>query len=131
MRTQRLGWFLASVGLLCAAPAIAQAPPPPPTTAVLVNLTIKPDADRGQFAKIMPEEVRATLKLYLDGKIQQWYARTDGAGVMFILNVTEIATAKALMNDMPLSKGNLANYEYIPLGPLAPLNRLLAPATSK
>lgn len=131
MRTQRIGGFLVSVGLLCAAPAFAQAAPPPPTTAVLVNLTIKPDADRGQFAKAMPEEVRATLKLYLDGKIQQWYARADGAGVMFILNVTEVATAKALMNDMPLSKGNLANYEYVPLGPLTPLNRLLAPATSK
>lgn len=36
---------------------------------------------------------------------------------MFILNVTDTAAAKALMDDMPLSKANLANYEYIALGP--------------
>ena|SRR5262245_55879844 len=131
MRAHRIGGFLVSVGLLCAGPALAQAPPPPPTTAVLVALTIKADADRARFAKTMPEEVRATLQLYLDGKIQQWYARADGGGVMFILNVTEVAAAKALMDDMPLSKSNLANYEYVALGPLTPLNRLLAPDTSK
>jgi hypothetical protein len=33
----------------------------------------------------------------LDGKIQQWYARADGRGVMFILNVTDTTAAKALM----------------------------------
>jgi len=37
----------------------AQPPAPPPTTAVLVNLTIKPDVDRQQVMSIMPEEVRA------------------------------------------------------------------------
>ena len=99
---------------------------PSPTTAVLVNLTTKPDADRTQITKTMPDEVRATVKLYLDGKIQQWYARADGRGVMFILNVTDTAAAKALMDDMPLSKANLANYEYIALGPLTPLRSLLA-----
>jgi hypothetical protein len=35
------------------------------------------------------------------------------------------------MDDMPLSKGNLANYEYIPIGPLTPLRALLAPAGTK
>ena len=43
----------------------------------------------------MPDEVRATLKLYLDGKIQQWYSRSDGRGVIFILNCTTAAEAKA------------------------------------
>ena len=69
----------------------AQPPAPPPTTAVLVNLTIKPDVDRQQVMSIMPEEVRATLKLYLEGKIQQWYSRGDGRGVLFIMNSTSLA----------------------------------------
>lgn len=105
--------------------ASAQPPVPPPTTAVLVNLTVKQDVDRNQITKIMPDEVRATVKLYLDGTIQQWYARSDGRGVMFILNVTDTAAAKALMDNLPLSKANLANYEYIALGPLTPLRYLL------
>jgi hypothetical protein len=88
--------------------------------------------DRAQFTKkTMPDEVRATLKLYLDGRIHQWYARADGRGVMFILNATDTAAAKALMEDMPLSQGNLANYEYIPLGALTPLRALLLPAGTK
>jgi hypothetical protein len=115
-------------GLAVAAPAFAQPPAPAPTTAVLVNLTVKPDVDRAQVMKVMPEEVRATLKLYLDGKIQQWYSRADGRGVIFILNATDTAAAKAVMEELPLSKSNLANYEYTALGPLSPLRAFLAPA---
>jgi hypothetical protein len=131
MRRQRIVGVLVVVGLMCASAVGAQPPVPPPTIAVLVTLTIKPDADRAQLTKTMPDEVRATLKLYLDGRIQQWYARADGRGVLFILNATDTAVAKALMDDMPLSKGNLANYEYIPIGPLTPLRALLAPAGTK
>jgi hypothetical protein len=105
----------------------AQAPSPTPTTAVLVNLTIKPDADRSQVMKVLPDEVRETVKLYLDGRIQQWYSRSDGRGVMFILNASDVAAAKALMDGLPLSKANLANFEFTPLGPLSPLRLLVAP----
>jgi len=107
--------------------AAAQAPTPVPTTAVLVNLTIKPDIDRSQLMKVMPDEVRETVKLYLDGKIQQWYARSDGRGVMFILNATDAASAKATMDQLPLAKANLANFEFTALGPLSPLRLLIAP----
>jgi hypothetical protein len=75
----------------------------------------------------MPDEVRETLKLYLDGKIQQWYSRSDGRGVVFILNCTTAAEAKAITDRLPLSKANLATFEYTPLGPLAPLRMLLQP----
>ena len=27
---------------------------------------------------VIPEEIRAIVKLYLDGKIRQWYSRGDG-----------------------------------------------------
>jgi hypothetical protein len=77
--------------------------------------------------KVMPDEVRATLKLYLDGKIQQWYSRSDGRGVIFILNCTTAAEAKAITDGLPLSKANLATFEYTPLSPLAPLRMLLQP----
>ena len=126
MRKQSLVSVLSLLSALGVTPTSAQPRVPSPTTAVLVNLTTKPDADRTQITKTMPDEVRATVKLYLDGRIQQWYARADGRGVMFILNVTDTAAAKALMDDMPLSKANLANYEYIALGPLTPLRSLLA-----
>jgi len=117
--------------LFAASPALAQTPPPAaPTTAILTTLTVKSDIDRAQLAKVMPAEVRDTVKLYLDGKIQQWYARSDGKGVVFILNCSTVAEAKALTDTLPLSKNKLADFEYMPLGPLTPLRYLLAePAT--
>jgi hypothetical protein len=113
--------------LVASAASFAQAPAPTPTTVVLVNLTIKSDVDRAQVTKTLPEEVRATVKLYLDGKIQQWYGRTDGRGVVFLLNAASVADARATMETLPLSKANLADFEFTPLGPLAPLRVLLAP----
>jgi hypothetical protein len=121
------GVFLA----LAAAPISAQAPSATATNVVLTMLTVKADVDRAQILKVMPDEVRATLKLYLDGKIQQWYARGDGKGVVFILNCITSAEAKAITDTLPLSKGGLAVFEYTPLGPLTPLRMLLAdPAAS-
>ena len=46
--------------------------PSPKTTEVMVILTAKDGVTRQQIMNIMPAEVRATVKLYLDGKIRQW-----------------------------------------------------------
>ena len=116
-----------SFALSLSAPALVngQPPAPSPTTAVLVNLTVKPDVDRAQVMKVLPDEVRATVRLYLDGKIQQWYSRGDGRGVVFIVSATDIAAAKAMMADLPLSRSGLADFEFTALGPLSPLRMLL------
>ncbi len=124
------GLLSCAVTLGIAAPALAQPPAPPRTTAVLVNLTIKPDVDRAQLMKVMPDEVRETVLLYLDGKIQQWYSRGDGRGVVFIVNAPDTAAAKAMIEALPLGKSGLANFEYTALGPLTPLRALLAPPTA-
>jgi hypothetical protein len=50
-----------------------------------------------QVMKIMPAEIRATVPLYLDGKIQQWFTRGDGRGVIFILNCKDVAEARTLI----------------------------------
>jgi hypothetical protein len=107
----------------------AQQPPPTaaPTTQVLATLTVNAGVDRAVIMKVMPDEVRDTVKLYLDGKIQQWYSRSDGRGVVFILNTTSAADAKALMDTLPLAKANLVTFDYMPLAPLGPLRMLLQP----
>jgi hypothetical protein len=119
--------LLVALLVLLASPLSAQPPAPTRVTQVLTTLTVKADIDRAQMMKVMPEEVRETLKLYLDGKIQQWYARGDGRGVIFILNCTTAAEAKAITDVLPLSKANLATFEYTPIGPLSPLRMLLQP----
>ncbi len=120
--------MIACAVVLFAASANAQPPAPTPTTAVLVSLTIKPDADRAQVLKTLPDEVRATVNLYLEGRIQQWFSRSDGRGVIFIVNAPDTDTAKAAIEQLPLAKAGLANFEYTGLGPLSPLRVLLVPA---
>ncbi len=100
-------------------------PPQPKITGVLTILTPKPGVTVEQVMKIMPAEIRATVPLYLDGKIQQWFTRGDGKGVIFLLNCKDVEEARALMESLPLSKENLVDEQFIPVGPLLPLGILL------
>jgi len=100
-------------------------PPQPKITGVLTILTPKPRVTVEQVMKIMPAEIRATVPLYLDGKIQQWFTRGDGKGVIFLLNCKDVAEAQALIKSLPLSNENLVDEQFIPVGPLLPLGMLL------
>ena len=97
----------------------------PKTTGVLVLITAKPGVTQEQVMKVMPAEIRATVRLYLEGTIRQWYSRGDGKGVVFILDRKDVAEAHAVMDALPLSKENLMDHEFIPVGPLMPLGALL------
>ena len=105
--------------------------PTPKTTAVLVIETAKPGVTAQQIMAVIPEEIRATLKLYLDGKIQQWYSRGDGKGALFIVNANTEDEARAIMETLPLAKEHLLDHEYIPVGPLMPLRALMVPAAQQ
>ena len=74
---------------------------------------------------IMPAEARDTLRLMLAGKIDQWFAKTDGSGAVFLLNVTDTAEAHALLEALPLGQAGMMTFELIPVGPLWPLGLLL------
>lgn len=112
------------IAMTLAAPVQTQ-PQAPAVTGVLVLLTAKPGVTWEQIAPVMPGEIRATAKLYLAGKIREWYSRGDGRGVIFLLETKDVAEAHALMDSLPLSKTNLVDHEYIPVGPLMPLRLLL------
>ena len=105
--------------------------PSPKTTEVMVILTARQGVTRQQIMNIMPAEIWATVKLYLDGKIHQWYSRGDGRGVVLFLEVRTVDEAHALMDMLPLSKENLMDHEYIPVGPLLPLGSLIGGAPAQ
>jgi hypothetical protein len=75
---------------------------------------------------IMPFEARDTLRLQLAGKIDQWFAKSDGSGAVFLINVTDPAEAHKLLEDLPLGRAGMMTFELIPMGPLWPLGLLLA-----
>ncbi|WP_426441917.1 muconolactone Delta-isomerase family protein [Bradyrhizobium genosp. P] len=105
------------------------ATPPVPTTRILAIGTINPGVDPAAARAILPTEVRETVKLYLDGKIDQWYSLQGRPGVVFILNVTDTAAAHEILEQLPLGQAHLMSFELIPLGPLNPLRQLLGTST--
>jgi len=98
----------------------------PTTTGVLVILTVKEGVTPAQIMAVMPDEVRQTVQLYLNGRIREWYSRGDGRGAVFLLDTRDVAEAHAIMDALPLGKFQLMDHDYIPLGPLMPLRLLMA-----
>ena len=81
-----------------------------------------------QIAAIFPKEVPATLKLYLEGKIEQLWMRHNQTGPIFLLNTTSIEQADKWMESLPLGEAGLMKFEFIELSPLSPLHALLPKA---
>jgi hypothetical protein len=96
----------------------------PKTTEVIVIETPKQGVTPQQVMAVIPEEIKATVKLYLDGKIRQWYSRGDGKGVVFVVDAKTEDEARAIMETLPLAKEHLIDHQYVPVGPLMPLRAL-------
>ena len=92
----------------------------------MVILTVKAGVAREQVMAVMPAEIRATVQLYLNGRIREWYSRGDGRGVVFLLDARDVAEAQTIMEGLPLAKENFMDHEYIAVGPLLPLRLLMA-----
>jgi muconolactone delta-isomerase len=86
-------------------------------------ITKPPSAD--QQAQVMSQEVPDTLQLYLDGKIEQFWFRQDRPGVVFLMEVPSVDEARALVGKLPLTEGGFMTFDLTPVGPLAPLARLI------
>ena len=104
----------------------ALALPTVPTTRVLAIGSIPADPAAGTTAaNLLPREVRDTVRLYLAGKIDQWYVRKDTRGVVFIMNATTVDEAHQILEKLPMGVAGVMKFELIPMGPLSPLNNLL------
>ena len=77
---------------------------------------INPGFEQSQVFAVLPEEVRETVDLYLDGKIEQWNSLQGKPGVASIINITDLAVAHEIAHMM--------SFELIPIGPLNPLRFL-------
>jgi muconolactone delta-isomerase len=77
-----------------------------------------------QLQQIMPKEVTATLKHYLEGKVEQFWFR-EKAGPIFLMDVESVEQAKAELATLPLVAAKLMTYELMPVAPLKPLGLLI------
>ena len=86
--------------------------------------TLKPLSPE-QRQRSLPKEVPATLQLYLDGKMEQFWLRDKEAGVIFLMSVGSIDEADRLLKALPLGQADLLTFDLLPVGPLLPLGMLM------
>jgi hypothetical protein len=103
----------------------------PKVSGVFVIETPRQGVTPKQIMAVMPDEVDATVRLYLDGKIREWYSRGNGKGVVFLVEAKTEDEARTLMETLPLAKAQLMDHQYIPVGPLMPLRLLVGPGTQQ
>ncbi|WP_321963245.1 hypothetical protein [Paraburkholderia sp. J7] len=92
---------------------------------VLAIGSIVKELTPAQRDEIMPHEVPATLKLYLDGKIEQYWFRQDKPGVVFLMSSGSVDEVKATLDTLPLVEADILAFDLLAVGPLAPLGLLL------
>jgi hypothetical protein len=136
IRVRRLTKLARAVGLVTVLAVIsptasfAQSAPPSssldvPTTKLLAIGTFTAKGLPERWKPLLPAEVRDTVRLYLAGKIDQWYLKQDQSGVVFMMNVTDPKEALELLGKFPFGQAGLMEFQIIPLGPIAPLRVLL------
>jgi hypothetical protein len=111
--------------------AVPVEPPRPaalavPTIKLLAIGSLTAKATPKELMTILPSEARETVRLYLAGKIDQWYSRQDQGGVVFVMNLTDPKEAHELLEKLPLGQAGLMEFQIIPLGPLGPLRTILS-----
>ncbi len=104
--------------------AITRLGAPVPTTRVLAIGAVKGHPSPDDVRALMPAEVEATVALYLEGKLDQWYVRKDANGVVFLFNSGSVEEVESWMADLPLVKQDVLEFQFIPIGPLRPLQYL-------
>jgi len=131
-RLTRLAYFGALVAVVAVfgpATSFAQSRPPSgldvPTTKLLAIGTFTAKGSPDQWKPLLPAEVRDTVRLYLAGKIDQWYLKQDQSGVVFMMNVTDPKEALEVLGRFPFGQAGLMEFQIIPLGPIGPLRVLL------
>jgi hypothetical protein len=86
----------------------------------------KPLTDE-QRKRILPKEVPDTLRMYLDGKVDQFWSHADQSGVVFLMNAASVEEARSMVETLPLAANGYLVFEYIAVGPLQPLALLIQP----
>jgi hypothetical protein len=99
-----------------------------PTTRILAIGRWTPKATAAGVRSLLPTEVRDTVRLYLDGVIDQWFIQQDNSGVVFLLNVTDADKAHGLLEKLPLGQAGLMEFQLSPLGPISALGSLIGAA---
>jgi muconolactone delta-isomerase len=87
-----------------------------------------PSATEEKIYPHIKEEAAKAWELHKAGVFREMYFRTDRGGAVLILECTDVAEARKVLDTLPLVKAGLVDFDIIPLGPFMPLSTLFAKA---
>ena len=73
------------------------------------------------------EEVANVWRLWKAGVVRENYARADVGGVVIVFECADVDEAKRYIEDFPLTKAGLIEWQFIALGSPLPLEFLFDP----
>jgi hypothetical protein len=84
----------------------------------------KPGVTMETITPYLPEEVANVWRLWKAGIVRENYARADEPGVVIIFELPSVEAARAYIDDFPLSKAGLLEWEFVPLQIPLPIETL-------
>lgn len=85
---------------------------------------ILPGATEEKIYTHIKEEAAKAWEFYEQDIVREWYFRQDRGGVVLMLECDSIEAAKDVIDDLPLVKAGLVDFDLIPLGAFKPLASL-------
>jgi hypothetical protein len=77
-----------------------------------------------QITPYLPEEVSNVWRLWKAGIVRENYARADEPGMVIVVEVPDVQTARVYTDDFPLSKAGLLEGKFIALEIPLPIETL-------
>ena len=81
-------------------------------------------ADDPRFPEVRPAEARRAWDLYQQGILREIYFRVDRPNGVLILEVTDLAAARQVIDSLPLVAAGLIDFDLIALRPYPGFARL-------
>ncbi len=83
-----------------------------------------PEVATKDIAPHLRNEALHAWMLYKQGVFRELYFRGDRPGAVVIMECRDVDEARKIMNELPLVKSNLIEFEFIPIGYFAPFASL-------
>jgi len=87
-------------------------------------------ADDPRFAEVRPAEARRVWELYQQDILREIYFRADRPNGVLVLEVPDLAAARAVIDSLPLVAAGLIDFDLVPLKPYPGFARLFAEGAS-
>lgn len=81
-------------------------------------------ADDPRFPEVRPAEARRAWELYQQDILREIYFRADRPNGVLVLEVPDLAAARAVVDTLPLVAAGLIDFDLVPLKPYPGFARL-------